>query len=500
MSWDLQTGGLVGAIELEDIRTCLSVTYSVCGTMFATLFHSGPAFVISVHNVLFGMHIYSRSVDGRPLNEIWTHGEYLRFATMESGSITTWEVGFASPHTPTRVESLPVPDGFDPSREYRFHPTSSRLAFTIEESVLVWDARDSKFLLKSTDVNGHVVVSMSFSPNGRSFVCGIGNLGIYLWKESPTGFTPHRKLVSHTRDSQPLLSPNGESIVAFGGLAIQLWRTMDSVTPLPDVSTPTFQRSETAFISGFSSDELLAAVARMEDEMVVVLDLKSGIARLTVDTGMKVYGMRVAGSIIVIVGDGKIVTWNLLAGSDVLNPKVNVNDSVLTTTFNYPPFPPWVSRPTPSVSPDLRHMAMMGWDRGSGNHRLYLYDVPTGQYLASAPAMRGICPWFTLDGCEIRYILWRDVERWGIIQDSESNVTRLGYLGSSTHRLGEVPWQSSRGYEVTDSRWVLSPSKKRLLWLPPSWRSDRRNSMWSGRFLALLDRELPEPVILEFEG
>ncbi|KAF9642862.1 YVTN repeat-like/Quino protein amine dehydrogenase [Thelephora ganbajun] len=342
MSWDLQTGGVVSAITAEKFKYSmeyLSVTYSTCGTMLAALCSIDYTPAISIWNVYSGTHTHSQSIEGRPLNEIWAHGECLRFATAESGSIVTWEIGFTSPHAPTRVESLPLPDDFHSSRESRFHPTSSRLAFTTEGSVRVWDAHGSKFLLESTDVKDCRVTSMSFSPDGRFFVCGTENLEIYLWKESPAGYTLHRKIISNARVLKPLVSPNGESVIAVDDKAIQLWRTTDSVTSFSDVSTPTFQRSNNAFILGFSSGEALAVIARAEGETVVVLDLKSGIPRLTIDAGMKVYVVGVAGSTVVVVGEGKIVTWNLPAGSDVLNPRANVNDSVLTTTFNHPPFP-----------------------------------------------------------------------------------------------------------------------------------------------------------------
>ncbi|KAF9643733.1 hypothetical protein BDM02DRAFT_1359722 [Thelephora ganbajun] len=499
ITWDLQTGSLVSVIAVEEFfkhsMRYLSATYSTCGTMFATFCRVDSTPTISVYNILFGTHTHSRSVNGRPLDEIWTHGECLRFATMESESITTWEVGFDSAYTPRRVESLPIPDDFDPSRAYRFHPTSSRLAFTIEESVLVWDAHDSKFLLEYMDGKDCTVTSMSFSPDGRFFVCGTEDLGFYLWKESPTGYTLHRKFISNTRVFRPLVSPNGESFIAVGDKAINLWRMIDSITFPSDFSTPTFQRSKKAFILGLSLDKALAVLVRMEDETIMVLDLESGIPRLAIDTDMKVYGVGVAGSAVVVVGEGKIVTWNLPAGNNVINPRANINDSVRTTTFNHPPFLPWR---TTSVSPDLHRIAMVDWSEVGGFNRLHLYDVLTGQCLASVCDGSGGSPLFTLDGGEVWSVSDEyNNDGWKIIEDSESD-TRLEHLLGAQQPCG-FPWESSRGYEVTNSWWVLSPSKKRLLWLPPSWRSGFQDRVWSGRFLALLDRELPEPVILELE-
>ncbi|KAF9644375.1 hypothetical protein BDM02DRAFT_3122013 [Thelephora ganbajun] len=234
--------------------------------------------------------------------------------------------------------------------------------------------------------------------------------------------------------------------------------------------------------------------------MVTVLDLNSGIPRLTIDTGMKVHAVGVAGSSIVIVGEGKIVTWNVPAGNGVLNPRANVNDCVLTTTFDHPSFPQSALQPTTSLSPSLRRIAMVEWC-SVGPNRLRLYDVPTGQYLASVETLAHTHPWFSLDEREVLCVIGKDiVKRWKIIEGSGSDITMLEHLESSAHPPGGFPWKSSRGYEVTGGGWVLSPSGKRLLWLPPRWRSDERYRLWSGRFLALLDRGLPETVVLELGG
>jgi len=500
ISWDLQTGGLVSAILPEQpMRSidCLSVTYSSCGTIFAVLLRGDPGFTISTYNVLSGTHLYSHSAQGLPLNDIWTHGECLRFAAMKSGSISTWETGFYSTHTLTEVESLPIPGDFDSSRGFRFHPTPSRLAFIAGGRVKIWDAEDSKFVLDSADVE--LPRQMSFSLDGSFFACGTNGPESYLWKASPTGYTLHRKLMSNTEAFKPLISPNSESIIAFGDLVVQLWRTTDSTTSLSAVSTLASKRSEKIFILGFSPDETLAMVTRMEGETVTVLDLKSGIPRLIIDTGMKVYALGVGGTTIVVVGEGKIVTWSLPAEEHVPDLRVNINDSVLTTTFKHPPFATSVPIPPTSVSPDLRRIAIVE-DRAPVTSYLHLYDVPTGQRLGYVAIKLGIIPWFTLDGREVWCVTSKDkVDRWKIVEGSESNVTKLEYLGTTVHPPDGFPWQSSRGYEVTNGGWIVSYTGKRLLWLPPHWRSYGWDKMWSRRFLALLGCELLEPVILELE-
>ena len=506
ITWDRQTGALVSTISPDRRGNPLSVTYSPCGKMFGVLFRNDSTFTISTYNVHpphplhtphSRAHVYSHSVEGQTLDEIWTHGQCLRFATAESGFVSMWEIGFTNTDALTKVESLPVPD--DPHRPGHFllHPTRSRLAFLAGGRVKIWGAHDSKFLLDSGDVKSPR--RMSLSIGGRFFACGTSGPEFHLWEESPSGYTLHRKLISNTGTSRPLLSPCGESIIAFGDSAIQLWRTADSFASPTTPSTPAPQRSGKYFTLGFSPDESLAAVTRMGDETITVLDLKSGSPRLTIDSGMRVYGLRVGGDSIVVVGEGKIVTWKLPAGDAVPNPRANIDDSIRTATFGHPPFPPLPLRPTTSVSPDLHYVAIVE-GRGLDSY-LHLYDVPTGRRLASVHMGSEPSPWFAADGPQVWCVTDSgEAELWEIVEDSESDGTRLEHLDSTTRPPDGFPWRPSpSGYSVKDGRWLLSPSGKRLLWLPPHWRSDGWNRMWGGRFLALLDRELPEPVILELD-
>lgn len=107
-------------------------------------------------------------------------------------------------------------------------------------------------------------------------------------------------------------------------------------------------------------------------------------------------------------------------------------------------------------------------------------------------------PWFTPDGSELWGVQDSCVEKWEIIKESGSNTMKLQSLGKTIGQLGALPWWSSCGYKVTDDGWILSPTQKRLLWLPHRWRSSAKSRTWSGRFLGLWHRELPEVIILEF--
>ena len=89
------------------------------------------------------------------------------------------------------------------------------------------------------------------------------------------------------------------------------------------------------------------------------------------------------------------------------------------------------------------------------------------------------------------------VEGQEIVEEGESGVMELKPRGE-TQRIIVIFPLSNHGYEITDDGWVLSPSRKRLLWLPHRWRSKEEHRRWDGRFLGLLDGQLAEVVILEF--
>jgi WD40 repeat protein len=217
ISWDVHTGVLVSEITMDltkdtDMRSAISITCSVCGTMFAVLFydHASPITTICTYHVHRSTATQYHQIKEPVLHQIWTFGECIRFATFGSGSITIWEVGFNSEHPPTEIESLPVPDNVGPSNYCLFLPTHSWLAFVNvdentahsqlasvnekTETVSVWDAQRSKLLLSSMVVK--YAASMTFSSDGRFFACGADKSETCLWKESPTGYIIHQKLIS----------------------------------------------------------------------------------------------------------------------------------------------------------------------------------------------------------------------------------------------------------------------------------------------------------------
>ena len=97
-----------------------------------------------------GRHVGSHCFpEGRIIHPVWTHDEYLRFATIDPKSIRIWQPPFALEHPPVEVASLPVPDGITDAKRLLFLPSLSRLAFVLGDTIQVWDVKVPKLLLKS---------------------------------------------------------------------------------------------------------------------------------------------------------------------------------------------------------------------------------------------------------------------------------------------------------------------------------------------------------------
>ena len=497
VSWDLQTGGVASIIRWkgpprENVGNT-SITFSANGRAVAVFrwYRGKPSTAnVFIFDVASGIHMHSHSFDSHTplMDNIWAHGESLRFATVHTGTITIWEAGFTSGATPTEVETLPAPDGYhDVYGSLRLLPAPCRLALVLERGVLVRDVRNSNHLLHFT--GAWFDKRMSFSSDGHFFACSTTGSGIYLWKESPTGYILHRILESSTDCPNPLLSPNGESIVVFGNHTIRLFRTSLITTPS---SIPTRAPRRTKdFVLDFSPDGALAAVTVQNGGTVVVLNLKSGVPQLTIDANVRVYGLRVIGNTVVVIGGEKAITWNLPTGDCVPDARVGRKDSSRTRNLRYP-----LLVGSASISPDSRYIAVM-----SGEpllHLLSIYSASTGERVGKEISIAGTTPgttlWFSPDGCDV----------WCVRDSSEAcrvsggqDVLELPKLEWRTVDVEGYPWRSSQDFQVTSDWWILGPDGKRLLMLPPPWQSYAVHRVWKGRFLALLHSALSEPVILE---
>ena len=517
ISWDIQTGGSHSTNELGYSQLSpdpFSSTYSTDGEIIAVaykplpkndggeyLYHNGSHSIVTLN--LFGTHIHTHHISKGPiLPPIWTHGQCFQFATMKQSLITIWEAMFTSTDVPAEVESLSVPDEIIDGEHFLFFSALFRLAFILGDTIQILDVRASRLLLKTRAFSGiqyfwnltRYPSWGSFSSNGHLFAC-IFNTGVHIWKESPSGYILHQKLTFSipSYPIPPCLSPNGESITMSLRSTIHLWPTRDQILS-PDTSAG--GDNEGDFILGFSPNKEFVAFARQRGNIVKILDLQSGDLLLATDMDMEISCMQMTENTVIVIGEGKIVSWNLPQEMCTFKSEANIKSSIKTTTLELSSHTHNFSNI--SVSPDLSQIAVPEYVHSAGvpMHYLGVYDIPTGRHLGGVETFIEPIPMFTLDGHQI----WDEMSYsgWEILQDSNSDTIELKPLRQTAHLSGLFPFHSSCCYGVTNDGWVLSPAQKRLLWLPQRWRSTWKDRTWSGQFLALLHCELSDVVILEF--
>ena len=200
-----------------------------------------------------------------------------------------------------------------------------------------------------------------------------------------------------------------------------------------------------------------------------------------------------AEDIVIVVGEEEIVTWNLHGGDRAFNDSIPTTIPYRSLLSRDPDVPTYMS-----ISPDLSRIVVAREFPLPRGCSLEVGDVSTGTCLTRIATANVLRPRFTQDGREVWAANGHSFgEQCEITEDSESGAVELR-LRRTEGPSRELFWETSRGYRITDDWWVLSPTRKRLLWLPHHWRTKERNRMWSGRFLGLLHGELSEVVILEF--
>jgi hypothetical protein len=402
-----------------------------------------------------------------------------------------WQVNFSSDLAPTETGSLSTPENFS-FEELVLLPTHFKFAFICNEEVLVWDAQHHKFLLHSTDVESPR--AMCFSSNGHFFACGTKDREFHIWKKSPTGYLPHQKFVSYFGKTTPLISPNGEIVISSNSGALQLLHTTSSAISPPSISTQTFQSDEWLFVE-FSPDKSLVAVTRRLSSIVTVLGIKSGNPWFVIDTDTKNCGLRVTEDKVIVVGDGKIVTWDISVRDSTSTTGRDITNSVQTTTFKHSTS---ITSLFASISPDLNYVAF-GTQQAGTSEDLSIYNMHTGEKLAVAIS-DGVLVGFTPSGHEVWCAIESgEVDRWEIIQKNGSHGIELKKLKEDVEPQGLL-WLSPHGYKITDDGWILCSSGKLLLWLPNHLKPDvmiQKN--WGGKYLAVWNSDSSEPCILELD-
>ena len=513
VSWDVQTGGLTCNVELSKTAHFHSMTYSECGTMVGCLFvELSFGATICTCNILTNTSIATHVLREKAMG-VWTHGNHLKFATLNYTAITIWEAEFTFVKPPKAIQSLPIPPDIDYFAPIQFNPTLNCLGFyskSIDSPLIVWDTQHSTSFLDWIDPHhptdlfqGHTDhFRETFSPDGHLFAYTIDS-GVSIWKHSPTGYTHLQNIAVQSVYGKVHFSPNRKFILVRSNPdAFQLWPTEDPVTSLHGPSSQTLHQEAEDFALEFCSANSVVVVVRNGGKVVTVLDLSCGSPQLTIDMNTEVYGVGVVENAALVFSDGKVFTWNIPIRGGAVDCRVNISNSISTTRLDNQ----WESKESDksmlasltsysvAISPDSQYVAI--GRRG----KLYTCDMATGNCLENGLILPTMV-WFTPDSSEVQCLgSSRGVHWWKIDKDTGFCITEL-VDQSLTEDLPGFPWFSTLGNKITDNGWLLNPSGKQLLWLPHHWRlgDTRRTRKWSRHYLALLHGGLSEPVILDLQ-
>ena len=275
----------------------------------------------------------------------------------------------------------------------------------------------------------------------------------------------------------------------FGGRAVQLWHTKSFITIPSSTSIRAFQDTED-FILEFSPDGMFAVATREGGNTVIVSNLKSDTPQFIIDPGMEVYGLGVIENTVVTIGRQKVIGWKVPAGDCVPDGLLGLEDR--SWTINLRGSQDYTRSIRASISPDSRYIALIE------NKTLHIHHASTGEHLGRTSA-GSWTPRFSWDGGNVWCADFDRIEGAWRVGGERAVLERLWCVDDTGHPPKGDPWGSSRGYQVTNDRWILDPDGRRILMLPPLWLPYVRGRLWKEQFLALLDGALSEPVILDLD-
>ena len=192
-----------------------------------------------------------------------------------------------------------------------------------------------------------------------------------------------------------------------------------------------------------------------------------------------------------MIGEGKATTWKLPGRTFPPGATMDIADS--TQTIFLPGSDRGGFRVAALISPDFGYIIV-----SASPLEYQIHSAITGESFGNFSSQRGHI-WSIPDGHHIGDLHFDDdAEIWKITAEGTAELSARG-IDISEGRWG-CPYAPSRGYRIADG-WVFGRSRRRLLILPPLWRSQSvfQERKWSGQFLGLLRGALPEPVIIDLE-
>jgi len=457
------------------------------------------------------------SFDPRPYAH-WTRKDSLHFATsFEIDGHVLIEIRELqqTSHPLPAVKSFRVPlhrGGFS------FSPVSFHASFVAKTDLVILDVRDSRILLEVKATQSSFIPPGHFSSDGRFFVCRTEEPRIFVWENGSTGYGPWNNLRPRLLFEGLSFSPSMSSILTWGPQGIQVLNPGNR----PAFLSPNeagYHHKRRNHLVAYSADGALIATTRQKDHVIKILENLSGSPHRLIDTGMEILDIKIVDNTICMASSCGLVWWDLETGErahraqDIIdrtmvidptaNPSALSHDCsqiafVVPTTQTYLLF-------------DVSPVEVCLWREGLPPTRVTLYDPEARMStpgcdrapvinIQSSPNQRGFWLLVTMS----TRLLSADVPPTSYLP-VELETLADGSLRKVTKELLGSPWpwvnlfSCGYGIGIGSEEWVVDPEGRKVLWLPPGWRTKNVEDVrWDGNFLAFLHGRHPDPIIIQF--
>jgi WD40 repeat protein len=431
----------------------------------------------------------------------WVHEESLQFSTSfrnnEKRVVNIQELQPTSTPLFPLIQSFHLPPC---NGQFSFSPISFHGSFVTEAEVIILSVQDLGILLQVKAAHSYIPPG-HFSPDGSFFACRTEEHEICVWKNTSTGYVPWSKLRPQLPFKGFSFSPTMSSILTWGPEGIQLLHP-DNHPTIPSPDKLEHCRQCRNHIVAYSTDGVHIAVARKEDNIVMVLDTRSNAPQRFINTDMQVLDIKIIDNTIFVAGGHGLVKWDLEAGEpmDDDNDSLEVSDDDSLEVAG----DQIISIATPTshiaISDDCSQIAF------TEEGKVFLCNIQAQRTLFECVALHSVKDIrFSPDGHRLWFIT--DGGHSGSITLVKLERGEDGNFASVTTKSlrDEWPWVdhfSPHGWHVgsKSSEWVEDSKGNKLLWLPLSWRAKGwQDVRWDGNFLAFVHHDHLDPIIIEFQ-
>ena len=493
--WEIKTGAIVKDIvinvqDLDGIVFSGYYTFTVV-TDFCNNFRT--------YDALNGALLHEGEILPRSchwLDGDWEHGESSRFATIGShDGKPAIDINQLQPSSipPCRmVESFILPPY---PGDVSFSLTSFHASFFTQTEITVIDVRDSKILLRTEAPQALDLKSGRFSPDGGFFACGALENEIHVWKNTPTGYIPWSCLELRLPFDRFSFSPTSTSILAWGPKGVEL---LENHARVPLRTKTASDRDHEDHLVAYFKDGTRIATTRRGGNVITVLDPLSDAPQRSISAEMEILDIETVGDTVFTANARELAGWDLEAGEIVYRDSGAPVAEILVMGAD----PGIAVHFTLSTDGSSSHFTDNSWIAFAVDRTMFLYGIEDQVVFYKHTMDREVADIrFTPHGGQLCFTLDSDVfekvcaegarlsEQWRIV-DVLKEFTEGVRL-----RDGPLPLH---GYRIQGgSGWIEGHGDRKLLWLPPNWRTTfDSDAMWDGNFLTLVDGRHPMPIII----